>query len=364
MTQPLRVLHVVRPAEGGLRQHVLQLLEQSEAMGVTPSVAAPPTLLDSLAHNQDWQASIPLDIAPGFSLARDLLAASRLARIAPQFADIIHAHGLRAAWIAALAHRRRPMPFVFTAHNLPGGSPLARLGLPFVGNRASQIIAVSQAVADSLVLHALPRAKITVVPNGVDFDWFAPEHLDRAGARQAFGLPKDAFVVAAIARLSPEKGLDTLLETAGQRPGMNFLIAGEGPQRPQLERNLPPNARLLGRIDDIRPLLAAANVLAVPSRQEGQGIVALEAMAARVPIVATRVGGLAQMLSDGETALLVPAGDSMALAAALSRLQSDKTLPARLVENAAIVVREQYDIGQMARATAAIYEKMRGTDGT
>lgn len=325
-------------------------------MNVVPSVAAPPSLLDSLAHNQNWHATIPLDIAPGFSPARDLLAAARLARIAPQFGDILHAHGLRAAWIAALAHRRKPLPFVFTAHNVPGSNPLARLALLFIGQRASQIIAVSQAVADSL---ALPRGKITVIPNAIDAHWFTGQNLDRAAARQALGLPKDAFVVAAIARLSPEKGLDVLLDTATQRPGMNFLIAGEGPQRPQLEKNLPPNARLLGRLDDIRPLLAASSVLVIPSRQEGQGIVALEAMTARVPIVATRVGGLAQMLTEGENALLVPPNDSLALAAALSRLQSDKTLPARLVDGAATLVADKYNLGEMAFATAAVYEKMR-----
>ena len=136
---------------------------------------------------------------------------------------------------------------------------------------------------------------------------------------------------------------------------MTFLIAGDGPLFASLSRDLPPNVTLLGRLDDIRPLLAAADVFAVPSRREGQGIAALEALAAGVPVVASRVGGLAEMLTDGETALLVPPDDPEALATALSRLQSDSRLGRNLTESAASLIRSRYRLETMLTAVTGVY---------
>ncbi len=355
MTAPIRVLQVVRPALGGIRQHVLSLLDGLDPACVTNSVAAPPAFVREVLRHPHLHASIPLDIAARFSLARDLLAARRLARLVPQFADIVHAHGARAGWICALAHRHRPFPLVFTAHNLVSRDLVTRLAIPFLGFHADRVLAVSPSVADSLAACGLPRAKIQVVPNGINLTRFELTPTQRAEARQSFGLPDNAFVVAAAARLSREKGMDTLLQAAGQRAGMTFLLAGDGPLKATLARQMPPNARLLGRLSDVQPLLAAADVFAVPSRREGQGIAALEAMAMGLPLVASRVGGLADMLTDGETALLVPPDAPDALAAALSRLKSDARLRAKLAGNARPLVHDRYGIQQMLASVEAVY---------
>lgn len=358
MTAPIRVLQLVRPALGGIRRHVLNLVDGLNPAQVTLSVAAPPAFVREVLTHPRLHASIPLDIAARLSLARDLLAARRLARVLPQFADVVHAHGARAAWIAALAHRHRPFPLVFTAHNLIGRDLPSRLGIPFIGFHCDRLLAVSPSVADSLAACGIPRAKVQIVPNGIDLAYFDPSGLNRAAARASLGVSQNAFVVAAAARLSREKGIDTLLQAAAQRTGMTFLVAGDGPLKSTLARHLPPNAKLLGRRDDIRPLLAAADVFAVPSRREGQGISALEAMAAGAPLVAARVGGLADMLADGETALLVPPADPDAIAAALSRLQSDTRLRQKLVANAAVIVRERYDLPTMLTAVTEVYREV------
>ena len=358
MTQPLRVLQVVRPAQGGIRQHVLSLLDGLDPDRITNSVAAPPAFVGELLHHPRLLATIPLDVAARLSLPRDLLAARRLAGLVPHFADVVHAHGARAGWICALAHRRRPFPFVFTAHNLVSRDVLTRLAMPFLGFHAARVLAVSPSVADSLAACGLPRAKIEIVPNGIDLERFGKARDGRDAARADFGLPDNAFVVAAAARLSREKGLDSLLGAAAQRAGMTFLLAGDGPLRAALAKQAPANARLLGQLDDVLPLLSAADVFAVPSRREGQGIAALEAMAANVPVVASRVGGLADMLTDGETALLVPPDDPDALAAALSRLQHDTRLRAKLAANAAPLVHERYDVHRMLEAITATYESL------
>ena len=360
MSLPLRVLEVVRPAQGGMRRHVLSLLDGLDPARVTLSLAAPPVFVAEVLHHANLHATIPLDIAGSLSPARDLLAARRLARVLPQFADLAHAHGLRAAWVCALAQRHRAFPFVFTAHNQPGLGLPSRLATAYVGARCARAVAVSSSVADGLAACGIPRSKITVIPNGIDLDRFAAAHLDRAATRQGFGLPENAFVVGTAARLSREKGIDTLLAAASQRGGMTFLIAGDGPDQASLTKSAPANARLLGRLEDIRPLLAAADVCVIPSRREGQGLTALEAMAAGVPLVASRVGGLAEMLVDSETALLVPPNDPDALAAAQSPQQSDPPLRAKLAEAALPVVHARYALAPMLEAITAVYEEILG----
>ena len=357
MTLPIRVLHVVRPAAGGIRQHILSLLNGLDPAQIVNSVAAPPALLAETADARNLFASVPLLIAPTLSRS-DGRSARRLAQTQPQFSDVVHAHGLRAAWVAALARRRRPFPLIFTAHNAVERTFTARLALAFISRHCTKIVAVSGSVADSLAANGVPAARLQVIPNGVDIALLMPPADSRANARALLSLPETAFVVASAARFSPEKGLDVLLQAAKQRKHMTFVIAGDGPLFSSLSRDLPPNVRLLGRLDDIRPLLFAADVFAVPSRREGQGIAALEAMAAGVPVAASNVGGLAEMLTDGETALLVPPDDADALAVALSRLQSDSRLRQKLAQNAAALVEARYTLQPMLDALTALYREV------
>ena len=165
-------------------------------------------------------------------------------------------------------------------------------------------------------------------------------------------------MVGCVARLSGEKGVDVLLKAAGRLPDVGFVIAGDGPEREGLHRQSPPNVQWLGRVPETKAVYAAAAVMAIPSRQEGQGIVALEAMASGKPVVASRVGGLAEMLTDGETALLVPVEDADALAAALTRLRNDPALRARLAANGRALVEETYDIRRMVEAVEQVYRTL------
>lgn len=336
---PRRILHVVRPASGGIRQHVISLVRHLDADAFVSSLAAPADFLAALPPDLPLSAAFPLDIAPKIAPIRDIRAARQMVKFS---ADIVHAHGLRAGFVAALAPSNRPL--VVTFHNLLSGRA-ARFAAVFVARRASRIIVVSPAIA-------LPSPKIVVIPNGVAGDFFARRP----------PVAHDGFVVGCLARLSREKGVDVLLTAARQMENVTFWIAGDGPEWELLTRDAPGNARFLGRVDDVRDVLAKIDALAVPSRAEGQGIAALEAMAAGVPIVASRVGGLAEMLTDGETALLVPPDDPNALAAALARLQADDELRARLSAVGKRLVRESYDVRDMARRVGEVYREGAETD--
>ena len=116
--------------------------------------------------------------------------------------------------------------------------------------------------------------------------------------------------------------------------------------------------RFLGRVDDVAELLAAADVVVMPSRQEGLGVAALEAMAAAVPVIASRVGGLPEAVRDGETGLLVAADDPTALAAAIARLAADRALATGLGAAGAARVRQRFTMTGMADATLALYRRL------
>jgi glycosyltransferase involved in cell wall biosynthesis len=150
-----------------------------------------------------------------------------------------------------------------------------------------------------------------------------PTAAARGSARAALGLSPGITVVAFVGRLSPEKAPEVLLR-AVRGTGLTLLVAGEGPLRDVLEAEADAGqVRFLGFLPDVASVLAAADVLALPSRTEGLPMAALEAMAAGLPVVASAVGSLPEVLADG-AGVLVPPGDVSALRRALERLSSPK----------------------------------------
>jgi glycosyltransferase involved in cell wall biosynthesis len=240
-------------------------------------------------------------------------------------ADVLHGHGLRWAPLFASAARAARLPLVVTLHNLvpaeAGASLARRLVLRAAFASTERVIAVAQAVADSATRTGIvpdPTRRLVVIPNGVDVSRFAPDALrpDRASTRAALGLFPDAPVALCVARLSPEKDVANFLRAAARVRAerdlshARFLVAGDGPLRADLARQaddlgLVAQATLLGARPDIPALLSAADLLCLPSREEGLSLAALEAMAAGLPVVATRVGGLPEAIVDNETGLLV-----------------------------------------------------------
>lgn len=336
-------------------------------------LAAPPEVLHALADAvPDAADRLPLSLpgAPGGAeMLRAGAAAGRWAR--ERRAVLLHGHGLRWTPLFAAASVAAGLPLVITLHNL-----VPRLSLPLgillraAFRRARFVIAVSQAVADSARTVVGDPGRLVVIPNGVDMARFAEKTLPaQNAARVALSLDLDAPVAVCVARLSPEKEVGTFLEAAAltltRMPEARFLVAGDGPLRAALDHQvrilgLQKKARLLGMREDVPLLLAASDVLCLPSREEGLGIAALEAMAAGLPVVATRVGGLPEVVAEGETGLLVPARDPAALAAALESLLTNPTRARALgtagrARAAAYFARE----GMLA-ATDAVYRKALG----
>ncbi len=192
-----------------------------------------------------------------------------------------------------------------------------------------------------------PRAPIHVIPNGIAIGRL-PTDAERRTARETLGIPDRAQVVAFVGRLSPEKGPEVLLGAA-RGSGLLVLVAGDGPLRGVLEAEGAGRAlRFLGFVPDVGQVLAAADLLALPSRTEGLPMAVLEAMAAGVPVVASAVGSLPEVLGDG-AGVLVPPGDVEALRDALVRL-ADPGPRHALALAARARVESRYGAAGMARS--------------
>jgi glycosyltransferase involved in cell wall biosynthesis len=372
----LRILLVVRPARGGLRRHLLALAEGLTAAGVTFEAAGPDgdPLLRELAALGYPVHDLPLSAS--FRPAEDFKAAFRLTRLLQRRQyDLVHVHGFKASLPGRVGAALAGVPAVYTVHNfvLEAGGGFRRQAYLWVEQALAPLtaryIAVSEAVRRDLVTRAhLPTTRFSVVYNGVPAH--VPTPLDRlADLRRELALPEAVPAVLCVARLVPEKGVDLLLQAASALaessragdplPPFRLLIAGDGPEEGTLRElagrlGLAERVVFLGHRPDVPALLDLAAAVVLPSRAEGLSLVLLEALVAGRPVVASRAGGMSEVVADGEHGLLVPVGDPLALAAALRRLLTDRALAARL----SMAARERgarFTIDSMLRQTLAVY---------
>jgi glycosyltransferase involved in cell wall biosynthesis len=356
---PLTIAHVTGETgfSGGEVQLFL-LLEGLRARGHRCVLVCPP-------HGR----SAELAQERGFELRRVPMRSSasplgmlRVARAlrscAPQ---LVHLHTGRANWLGAPAARWLSLPAITTRRmDRPvSRGPRTRW---LYGPGVARAVAISRAVERCLLDAGVPREKLEVIPSAVD-----PEALRASGDRRALrreaGLSEETLCYLALASLDRRKGIDVLLEAFRRLPPelpLRCWIAGDGPERVALERQaaapeLRERVRLLGRREDRADLLALCDVLVLPSRREGLGVAALEAMACSRPVVASGVGGLAEAVLDEVTGLLVPPDDPKALADALLRLACEPGLRARLAAAGPARIARGHLPEQMTEAYERLY---------
>ncbi|WP_395293270.1 glycosyltransferase [Kitasatospora hibisci] len=306
-------------------------------------------------------------VAPGRSDPRWPLRLRRL--IAARRYDLVHTHMPVPATAARLLAPTAGSPrLVHTEHNVWDRYRTAtRWANALTYRRNDAVIAVSHAVERGIpAARRRPGSWVTVVHHGPDLSGAPEGPAARAEARTELGLPQDAFVVGTVGNLTPKKDQATLLaahaELRRHHPGTRLVLIGSGPLEGQLrdraaELGLADSVLFAGSRSDVPALLAGLDVFTLSSRQEGLPVALMEAMTTGLPSVVTRVGGMPEVLDDGEQGLLVPPGDPAALAAALGRLAADP--PLRSLLGAAARERAgRFDVAGAQRAVEAVYEQV------
>ncbi|HWH35345.1 MAG TPA: glycosyltransferase family 4 protein [Acidimicrobiales bacterium] len=357
-----RLLQLLGPSTGGIRRHVVELSRLLAERGWVVELAGPAGVLDGLGH-LDHRVEVPAGPAPRAAwTARRALARSVAG------ADLVHAHGLKAGWLAASL--ASPTPLVVTAHNvvLDNTRPLARAVL-------SRMESALPRRCDALVVVSGEMARrLTGIPGADRVRVIAPVAppprpvTPVAEVRASLGAGPTRPLVVNVARLHPQKDQATLVEAAAllarRVSGVRVAVVGTGPDRATLARQV--ERRGLGEtvvLAGARPgadVLAAADVVTLASRWEGWPLVVAEAMQLGRPVVATAVGGIPEMIVDGESAWLVPAGDPEALAAALGEALADPEEAARRAWAAEAAFRRRYHPEVLVDAVEGVYRSVLG----
>jgi glycosyltransferase involved in cell wall biosynthesis len=276
-------------------------------------------------------------------------------------ADLVHLHTGRATWLGGLAAWLAGVPAIATRRM---DRPVTRgWRTRFIHERLVQrVVAISPAVKRCLLDGGVSESHVPVISSAVDAARLRPSR-PRTETRQGLGASPGDVVLLVLAALVRRKGIDVLLRALdilandGLRPIL--WIAGDGPERSDLEALVRgKQVRFLGRRSDVADLLAASDAVVIPSRREGLGVAALEAMAVGRPVVASAVGGLADVVADRQTGLLVPPDDPAALARALAELLRAPGLRQALGEAGPRRVAESFSAEQMVEAYARLYESV------
>jgi glycosyltransferase involved in cell wall biosynthesis len=326
----LHAVHVLGTVAGA---HVSSLAGGLVARGVDVTVCGPAPAQDDYGFKPTGARYTPLDLGRSLTAGAPAVAALRTACVG---ASVVHAHGLRAGLLAALALGGRGTPLVVSWHggDVPAdgrGAVMAR----WMERRAVRAAAVVLGDCSDLVDRARAHGArdVRLAPAAVPRPPGRPPRLpadadrERLRVRAEFGAV-DRPLLLAVGRLEPDGGHDVLLDAAGywaahaSRPLL--ALAGEGSRRAALQHRVESEKLpvvLLGRRDDVPELLSAADLVVLPSRWEARALIAQEALHAGVPLVATSVGGTPELV--GEAAHLVPYGDAAALARAVVALLGD-----------------------------------------
>lgn len=359
----VHVMHVVyslRP--GGMEYGVVKLANGLEGTGVRTSICSTTPADPAMAAR--LRPSVIL-VELRRRKGNDPLLVGRLYRVFRQGRpDIVHTHGWGTLLEGMVAARLARVPAVIHGeHGTLQLKPRQAKAQRWAWRRADKLLAVSRRLAERMASEVgIPPAAVSVIPNGVDLARFST--VDRGSARGSFGLSGDVMAIGHAGRLVEVKDQASLVEAAARlkADGLSFrvLIAGEGPLRAALEsqisaHGLADHVRLLGHVPDIERFYAALDVFVLCSRSEGMPNTILEAMAAGVSVIATRVGGADELVVDGTTGFLIPPGRPDSLASSLETLARNQQQRVALGAAGRSRAVQEFSVGGMLDSYRTLY---------
>jgi glycosyltransferase involved in cell wall biosynthesis len=309
------ILHVVASTDlRGAETAAVDLARALDGLGERGTVAA-------LAPGVVGGLDIPV-LGPTRYSSHGLVALRRHSRKS----SVVVAHGSSTLPAVAAATLGTGVPFVYRSIGDPRAwvtTPARRLRVRAAAARAAAVVALwSGSAVTWHEMLGVPAPRLFVIPNAASIADFSPAtEAVRRAARSALGLDPGATIVLCMGALSPEKRVDVAIEAAALLPEAELVVAGDGPERMRLEALARARAtdrvRFSGQTPDPQTFFAAADVVVLPSDTEGQPRVAVEAGLSGLPVVATKVGGLGEVVNDGDTGILVPPGDPTRFAEAI-----------------------------------------------
>ncbi|MGQ9682224.1 MAG: glycosyltransferase [Anaerolineae bacterium] len=359
-SSPCHVLEVVGNAVvGGMERHVQLLTQRLVQLGFRITAICPfESGFTQALRSNDCRVHITM-LEEALEWRSLLMAAECIRR---QQVQLVHCHLFNATLLGSLAGALAGVPVVVTEHGMNLSPELVAL-LRLTGGHLITVCTAAQVLGLAL---GLSEEQMSLIPNGVDTEHFRPD--THGGAfRARLQVPPDVPLVGMVARLSREKGPDLFVHAASMvaavRPDAHFCLVGEGPLRAELLHTirglgLERRIHLVGLMADTRPVYPALDVVCLASRQEGQPLTLLEAMACGRPVAATSVGGTPELVQMGETGWLVAQGDMRGMAERILWLLDN---PARAIEMGRAGrqrVVEHFDVRTQASAVGRLFRRL------
>ncbi len=366
MMQPIHILHTESsPNLGGQELRILLEMERLSVYGFRSWLVARngSAILEEASRRGLQCISLP------FHNRFDPISMVKLGRfLRREKIDLVNAHGSRDAWNVFPLARSLGIPTVRSRHV---ANPIRRhfLGQLVYGALCDRIVTTSASIRAGLIAAGIDGNKIVSIPTGIDISAFAAVERD-GQLRRELGIPLDATLIGMISDLRGDKGPDLFLaacdQLLAQRTNVWGVLVGDGRMREQLlQQHASLNQRkrivLAGFRRDISRILAELDLLAVPSRiPEGVPQVILQAHAARVPVIASRVAGVSEVAREGDTAFTVEAGDATALAIGLTRALNEPQRARFQAERGYALVVSEYSLDAMLQRMADLYRNLVG----
>lgn len=350
---------------GGMERIVAQLACQLSQRGWRVGVTC--TRIEGELGPWLRSEGVPVRVVPPIGAGSWLGSQDLIRALRASAPTIVHTHSGTWFRAALAASRARSVGCLHTVHGLLQQEPWFGPSEKHLAARLSgAVVTVSPSLMEYMVHRAhVPRSKLHLVPNGVDTEQLGSR--PRGELRPRLGLPSQALILGTVARLDPIKNLTSVLGPLRQlvSSGIDayYVVAGEGPERDAIERRaeaagMASRLRLLGSVDDTAALYPEFDVFVLPSFLEGTSLSLLEAMASRVPSIATRVGGNPAVLADGGAGVLIPPNDEEALTAALFAVLGSPAERERLGLAGRLRVEQQYSLSGMVDRYEALYRQL------